>query len=113
MRFFREREHGFTFSAEATYQFGHVEASLDNDGDGLEDDDKLSIGAWGLETYFAYTWDTPTNPSIKGGLTYATGSDANDYEDGDSATFFTPAGEVHPRLGLMDLVDATNIVALY
>jgi hypothetical protein len=112
VRFFREREHGFTFSAEVTYQWGDVEASLDNDGDGIEDDDNLSIGAWGLETFFAYTWDTPTNPSLKGGLTFATGSDVNDYEDGDSATFFTPAGEVHPRLGMMDLVDASNVMAL-
>lgn len=113
VRFFREREHGFTFSAEATYQFGSIETNLDNDGDfDFNDDDSLSIGAWGLETFFAYTWDTPTNPSIKGGLTYATGSDIDDYESGDSATFFTPAGEIHPRLGMMDLVDASNVLAI-
>lgn len=112
VRFFREREHGFTFSAELTYQFGSVDGGVDNDSDGAFDDESdIDISAWGFESFLAYTWDTPTNPSIKGGVTWATGSDVDDYENGRSRTFFTPAGEIHPRLGLMDLVDATNVLA--
>jgi len=111
VRFFREREHGFHFSAELTYLFGSIDANLDSDNDGLIDDDHLSIGAWGFESFLGYTWDTPTNPSIKGGVTWATGSSVNDYESGNYNTFFTPAGEVHPRLGMMDLIDASNVLA--
>jgi len=112
VRFFREREHGFHFSAELTYLFGNIEANLDNDGDGaFDDDDSLSIGAFGFESFAGFTWDTPTNPTVKGGITWCEGSDVNDYEHGDYNTFFTPAGEVHPRLGMMDLVDASNILA--
>jgi len=105
VRFFRERETGFHFSAEVTYQFGKL------DGVSNGDDGGFSIGAWGLESFMGYTWDQPTHPTIKGGVTYATGQSASDLGNGDWNTFFTPAGEVHPRLGLADVVDASNVLA--
>ena len=113
VRFFREREHGFHFSAEATYLFGRIEANVDKTSNGAsaDDDNSLNISAWGFEGFAGYTWNTATNPTVKGGVTYASGSDAGDLQNGNYHTFFTPAGEVHPRLGLMDLVDASNILA--
>jgi hypothetical protein len=97
VRFFRERETGFHFSAELTYQFGDM-------GDS---DDDVSIGAWGLESFLGYTWNSPTHPTIKGGITWMSGDD--DLGDDSFDTFFTPAGEVHPRLGMMDLF-ASNLL---
>jgi hypothetical protein len=104
-RVFREREHGFHFSAEGTYLFGSIENELNgNEGN-------FDLNAWGFEGHLGWTWDTPTNPTIRGGFTYASGTDEDDFADGDYKTFFTPAGEVHPRLGLMDIVDASNVWA--
>jgi hypothetical protein len=105
VRFFRERETGFHFSAEATYQWGSLEGVSNGDDDGFD------ITAWGFEGFLGYTWDTPSHPTIKGGVTYATGSTAHDLGSGDYNTFFTPAGEVHPRLGLADIIEASNVLA--
>jgi hypothetical protein len=109
VRFWREREHGFHFSAELAYQFGDINADfVDADGD---DATSVDISGWAMESFLGYTWDTPTNPTIKGGLTWASGSDFDDYDGGNWNTFFTPASEIHPRLGLADQVEASNIVA--
>jgi hypothetical protein len=94
VRFFREALHGWHFSAEMAYQFGDV------DGTDLE--------AWAFEGFVGHTWDTPTNPGIHFGMTMATG---NDTSSSDYERFFALSGEVHPRLGLGDWIDATNIVA--
>ena len=105
VRFFRDVETGFHFSAEGTYLFGGMDGTFNGDDSGFD------IRAWGFEGSAGFTWNTPSHPTIKGGITYATGSSASDFESGDWNTFFTPAGEVHPRLGLADLVDASNVIA--
>lgn len=111
LRFFRDREHGFHFSAEGTYQWGRMEANADENGDGIVDDTRMTISAWAFEGWLGYTWNTPSNPTIKGNVTWASGSNSRDFSNADWHTFFTPGGEVHPRLGLMDLVDASNILS--
>lgn len=117
VRFFREREHGFHFSAELTYQFGNMDSEYDTDlsdgfgGDGYEDQGNIDLAAWAFEGFAGYTWNTKTNPTIKGGVTWATGTSAGDLDGASSATFFTPGGEIHPRLGLMDLIELSNILA--
>jgi len=94
IRFFREALHGWHFSAELVYQFGDI---ADTD-----------IDAFAFEGFVGHTWDTPTNPGIHFGVTMATGED---FSNDDADTFFALAGEVHPRLGLADLVDASNVMA--
>ena len=93
-RFFREALHGWHFSAEGVYQFGDV---------GTTD-----LDAWAFEGFVGHTWDTPTNPGIHFGVTLATGED---FSNTDADTYFSLAGEVHPRLGLGDWIDASNLVA--
>ncbi len=93
IRFFREALHGWHFSGELVYQFGDI---ADRD-----------IDAFAFEGFVGHTWDTPTNPGVHFGVTMATGDDGG----GDAETFFALAGEVHPRLGLADLIDASNVMA--
>jgi nitrogen fixation NifU-like protein len=94
IRFFREAAHGWHFSAEGVYQFGDV---------GTTD-----ISAWAFEGFVGHTWDTPTNPGIHFGITAATGED---FSNTDADQYFSLAGDVHPRLGLGDWIDASNLVA--
>jgi hypothetical protein len=105
VRLFRDKETGLHFSAEGTYQWGTLMGEIDGD------DDDFDINAWGFEGFLGWTFDSATHPTIKGGVTYASGSDSGDLVEGDWNTFFTPAGEVHPRLGLFDLVEASNVLA--
>ena len=94
VRFFREALHGWHFSAELAYQFGDI-ATTD-------------LSAWAFEGFVGYTWDNPTNAGIHFGLTLATGED---FGNSDADAFFTPMGEIHPRLGLADNAFLSNIVA--
>lgn len=109
VRFFRDVPHGLHFSAEVTYLFGDFNS--DWTGTGGATDTEMDISAWAMEGFLGYTWDTKTNPTLKFGLTYAQGSDYSDLDNADWNTFFTPAGEIHERLGLMDLIDPQNVIA--
>lgn len=111
VRFFREREHGLHFSGEVTYQFGNVNADFNDSSNPIVDDDNVDIDAWAFEGFMGWTFPGATHPDLHWGFTWASGSDIGNYDNGKSATFFTPAGEIHPRLGLMDLVEASNIQA--
>ena len=68
------------------------------------------LSAWAFAAADPYRAATH-NKGIMNGVSAVGLATGNDTGSGDYERFFALSGEVHPRLGLGDLVDASNIVA--